>query len=186
MTAGRVLYVVVCAAGPAPHVAALLDDATGRGWDVCVIATPAAAGGGFLDLDAVARRTGREVRHRYRRADEPGRWPKADAVVVAPMTMNTVTKWAAGLADTYALGVLTEAPGLGIPVVALPFWNAAQARHPAVNRSVRELTDYGVRVLYGPGGFVPHPPGTGGERIPGYPWHLVLDVLDDTPPTAPA
>ncbi|MEU0934445.1 flavoprotein [Embleya sp. NPDC005971] len=174
----RVLYLVVCAAGPAPQVGVLVEAAKGRGWDVCTIATPAAEGGGFVDPAAIEAVTGRPVRHRYRRADEPGRWPKADAVAVAPMTMNTVTKWADGHADTYALGVLTEAIGLGLPIAALPFWNAAQAAHPAVDRAVATLRECGVEVLYGTDGFRPHPPGTGGSRIPTYPWVRVLDALD--------
>ncbi|MFE5333965.1 flavoprotein [Embleya sp. NPDC056575] len=173
----RVLYLVVCAAGPAPGVVALVRDAVERGWDVCVIATPAAESGGFVDTAAVEDASGRAVRHRYRRADEAGRWPKADAVAVAPMTMNTLAKWADGHADTYALGVLTEAIGLRLPIVALPFWNAAQAAHPAVDRAVATLRSCGVQVLYGEPHFVPHPPGTGGTRIPAYPWHLVLDAL---------
>lgn len=174
----RVLYLVVCAAGPAPHVVTLIDDAIGRGWDVCTIATPAAESGGFVDPAAIEAATGRPIRHRYRRADEPGRWPKADAIAVAPMTMNTLTKWADGHADTYALGVLTEAIGLGLPLVAMPFWNAAQAAHPAVDRAVATLRGCGVQVLYGDQGFRPHPPGTGGNRIPTYPWARVLDALE--------
>jgi len=173
----RVLYLVVCAAGPAPHAGAVAGEALRRGWDVCTIATPAAEAGGFVDLAGIESATGRAVRHRYRRADEPGRWPKADAVAVAPLTMNTLTKWADGHADTYALGVLTEAIGLGLPIAALPFWNAAQAAHPAVDRAVTILRECGVHVLYGDGGFQPHAPGTGDTKIPGYPWHTVLDDL---------
>ncbi|GCD93281.1 flavoprotein [Embleya hyalina] len=164
-----VLYLVVCAAGPAPGVVTLVRDAVGRGWDVCTIATPAAEGGGFVDVAAVEGASGRVVRHRYRRADE--------AVAVAPMTVNTLTKWADGHADTYALGVLTEALGLRLPIAALPFWNAAQAAHPAVDRAVATLRSCGVQVLYGEPHFVPHLPGTGGTRIPAHPWHLVLDAL---------
>ncbi|WP_406294003.1 hypothetical protein OG948_04435 [Embleya sp. NBC_00888] len=94
------------------------------------------------------------------------------------MTRNTLTKWADGHADTYALGVLTEAIGLGLPVAALPFRNAAQAAHPAVDRAVEILRGCGVRVLYGDEGFRPHPPGTDGSRIPTYPWARVLDALE--------
>nr|WP_202511822.1 flavoprotein [Streptomyces sp. SID3343] len=172
------MYLVVCAAGPAPHVEILVRAAIDQDWDVCTIATPAARDGGFVDVAAIEAATGRPIRHRYRRTDEPGRWPKADAIAVAPMTMNTVTKWADGHADTYALGVLTEAIGLGLPIAALPFWNAAQAAHPAVDRAVETLRGCGVRVLYGDEGFRPHPAGTGGSRIPTYPWRLVLDALD--------
>ncbi|MGC0417532.1 flavoprotein [Embleya sp. AB8] len=175
----RVLYLVVCAAGPAPHVGTLIRDAIERGRDVCTIATPAAESGGFVDPAAIEAATGRPLRHRYRRADEPGRWPKADAVAVAPMTMNTVTKWADGHADTYALGILTEAIGLELPIAALPFWNAAQAAHPSVDRAITTLRTCGVQVLYGKPHFTPHPPGTGATRIPTYPWHHILDNLAD-------
>ncbi|MEU2620578.1 hypothetical protein ABZ642_21005 [Streptomyces sp. NPDC007157] len=37
-------------------------------------------------------------------------------------------------------------------------------------RSVAELREMGVRVLYGDGGFVPNQPGQGGPKA--YPWHL--------------
>lgn len=41
--------------------------------------------------------------------------PTADAIAVAPATFNTVNKWAAGFADSLALGIRREAPGMGIP-----------------------------------------------------------------------
>ena len=44
-------------------------------------------------------------------------------MIVAPATFNTINKWAAGISDTLALGLLTEAIGKKIPVVALPFTN---------------------------------------------------------------
>ncbi|MEW2579214.1 flavoprotein [Streptomyces syringium] len=173
----RVLYVIVCAAGPARDVERLVRDATDRGWDVCVIATRAAVEGEFLDLSALEAASGRPVRSDWRRAGEEKRNPPADAVVVAPMTMNTANKWAAGIADTYALGLIAEAVGLGLPVVALPFWSTALESHPATRRSVQTLRGAGVRVLHGEGEWQPHAPGTGDERRRSYPWHLALDVL---------
>ncbi|MBZ6476314.1 flavoprotein [Streptomyces griseocarneus] len=41
----------------------------------------------------------------WRRAGELNHNPPADAVIVAPMTMNTANKWVAGVADTCALSV---------------------------------------------------------------------------------
>ena len=49
-----------------------------------------------------------------------------------------------------ALGLLTEAIGRRLPVVALPFINAAQAEHPAFHRSIEQLRKEGIRLLYGP------------------------------------
>ncbi|GAA0378572.1 flavoprotein [Streptomyces blastmyceticus] len=180
-SAPKVLYVIICAAGPAADAVCLVTAATDRGWDVCVIATPAATDGEFIDRPALEAASGRPVRSAWRRVGEARRNPPADAVVVAPMTMNTVNKWAAGIADTYALGVVAEAVGLGLPVVALPFWSTALDAHPATHRAVDTLRATGVRVLHGPGEWTPHPPGTGDGRRETYPWHRALDALDATP-----
>ncbi|WP_436781612.1 hypothetical protein [Streptomyces sp. URMC 126] len=94
------------------------------------------------------------------------------------MTMNTANKWAAGIADTYALGLLAEAVGLGLPVAALPFWSTALDRHPATRRSLDVLRATGVRVVYGEGGWTPHEPGTGERRVDAYPWERVLDAVE--------
>jgi hypothetical protein len=86
---GRVLYVVVCGAGPAPYVGRLVELAQARGWTVQMLATEAAAEH-FVDVAALERLTGRPVRTRYR---GQGELPDADAVVVvAPATYNTINK----------------------------------------------------------------------------------------------
>ena len=68
---------------------------------------------------------------------------------------NTICLWAHGISDTYALGVLAEATGLGVPVVVLPFVNTALASRAPFRRSVESLRAEGVKVLLGPGGFQP-------------------------------
>jgi hypothetical protein len=76
----------------------------------------------------------------------------------------------AGISDTYALGVLAETTGLGLPAVVLPFVNTALASRAPFRRSVDSLRAEGVRILLGPGGFQPHPPRAGGNlpaRSPG-------------------
>jgi phosphopantothenoylcysteine synthetase/decarboxylase len=171
----RVLYVIVCGAGPASHVGRLVNLAQEQGWDVQIIATPASLG--FIDVGNLEKQTGRPVRSQYRKPGEP-RSPRADAIIVAPATYNTINKWAAGICDTYALGLLAEAPGLGIPAAVLPFVNTALADRRAFRRSVDELRQEGIRVLLGPGGFEPHAPGTGGDRIDAFPWPAVLDAVE--------
>jgi hypothetical protein len=37
-----------------------------------------------------------------------GSVPEADAVLAAPLTFNTINKWAAGISDTLALGLLSS------------------------------------------------------------------------------
>jgi len=169
---GRVLSVIVCGAGPAADVGTLVKLAQQRGWTVQLIATPAALD--FLDIPALQALTGAAVRDSYRSPDEP-RSQRADAVIVAPATYNTICKCALGISDTYALGILAEAVSLPIPVVILPFVNSALAsRHP-FQHSVEQLRKEGVRVLLGPGEFEPHPPGTGGQQLDTFPWQLALD-----------
>jgi phosphopantothenoylcysteine synthetase/decarboxylase len=103
---------------------------------------------------------------------------KADAVIVAPATYNTINKCAQGISDTYALGLLAEAVSLPIPVVVLPFVNSALAARRPFQRSVGQLRDEGVRVLLGPGELEPHHPGTGGQQLDSFPWQLTLDEAE--------
>ncbi|WP_084965993.1 flavoprotein [Thermoactinospora rubra] len=173
---GRLLYAIVCAASPARDVGRLVAMAQGEGWVVQVVATPSALE--FVDVPALEEQTGRPVRSRYRRPDEP-KPPRADAIIVAPATYNTVNKFAQGIADTYALGVLAEAPGLGIPVVVLPFVNGALASRAPFRRSVEALRAEGVRVCFGPGAFEPHAPSQGADPTGSFPWRLALDQLGE-------
>lgn len=73
-------------------------------------------------------------------------------MIVAPATYNTINKWAAGIADTYVLTQLAELTGLGVPIVVLPFVNTALAANRVFLRSVEELRQAGVTVLFGDGG----------------------------------
>lgn len=169
----RVLYVVVCGAGAAPHVDQLLTAAQEQHWDTYIIATP--AGLEFLDADAVKQLTGHAVRSAYRSPDQPRQsMPPADAVIVAPATFNTINKLAAGISDNYALGVLAECIGANVRVVIIPFVNAHLANRAPFRTAVSTLRKEGVRVLLGEGGHQPHPAGHGAEYIPQFPWLTAL------------
>ncbi len=174
-----VLYVIACGAGPAGHVTRLISDARGRGWDSYLIATPAALD--FLDVRELETQTGHPVRSEYRKPGNGANGrslPEADAIIVAPATYNTINKWANGISDNYALGILAEAVGLHTPVVVLPFVNSALAAHPAFQRSVALLRDAGIDIIHGPGRLESHPPGTGGSKFDAFPWHQALDEAD--------
>ena len=140
-----VLYTIACGAPPAGELTAFVRNAQAQGWDVCVIATP--DGSKFLDAGNLAGLTGHPVRVRYKRPDEPDVLPPPDALVVAPATFNTVNKWAQGISDTLALGLLNEAVGLHLPMVAVPWPNAALAVHPVFLRSITALREWGVTVI---------------------------------------
>ena len=175
MTAANpVLSVIACGAGPAADVGAFVKQAVDHGWTVQVIATPSALP--FLDASEIEQLTGIGVRSQYSRPGAP-RSRVPDAIIVAPATFNTINQWALGISDTYALGVLAEQTGLGIPIVAIPFVSDALARRPPFKRSVTALRAEGVSVLLGPGAIMPHPAHTEGEHLADFPWLLALDEV---------
>lgn len=138
------LCAVVCAADPARRIEEFVRQAQATGWSVRVVLTPTAAD--WLDIDALARVTGRPVATRPRRPDEP-RVPPPEAVVVVPATFNTINKWAAGINDSPALGVLNESIGLRLPVVVAPCAKDILTMHPAFDRNIRLLAEHGVTFL---------------------------------------
>jgi hypothetical protein len=169
------LYVVVCAAGIAGDVDKLITAAQGRGWAVGVVATP--SGLGFIDAAEVEERTGYPVRSAWRSPGDRRPMPPADAIAVAPATFNTINKWAAGFADTLALGILCEAHGLGARTAVLPYVNSALAAHPAYGQSIDVLRDMGVLIS----SYEPHPPKSGGGADR-FRWEEALDLLGPVTP----
>lgn len=175
----RTLYLVACAAPPARHLGIPARAAQAAGWEVGVILTPSAYRWASEDsegeIEALQELTGHPVRWQYKLPSQPDVLPAPDALLVAPLTSNTLAKWATAVSDTLALGLLTEGIGLGLPIIALPHWNAAQHRHPAVAGHIDVLRAAGVTMLLGDGGFVPHPPRHG--NVDAYPWQTAIDAL---------
>ncbi|GGW28819.1 flavoprotein [Streptomyces xantholiticus] len=161
------LYVVVCASQIAGDVGELITAAQEQSWDVGVVATP--QGLRFIDAEAIETRTGYPIRSAWRAPGDPRPLPPADAIAVAPATFNTINKWAAGISDTLALGILCEAYGCGIPTIALPCLSAAQAAHPAYPRSLERLREMGVLI----GSYRPE----GGGGTDRFRWQEALDLL---------
>lgn len=173
----RILYVIACGTPASRDVGKLVALAQQRDWSVCVVLTPDARK--FVDVPGLAAQTGHPVRADYKNPGDPDLLPPADAVIVAPATSNTINKWAAGITDTLALGLVVEAQGKGLPIVTLPFTNTALAGHPAFQASVTRLREWGVQVLYGEDVLPLQPPGGGEQIIDRIPWQLTLDALDE-------
>jgi hypothetical protein len=170
-----VLYAIVCGSPVARHVGRLVALAHRAGWEVAVVTTP--EGEKFIDGSALSEQTGHPVRSQFKHPADPDVLPAADAIVVAPATVNTVNKWACGIADTLALGLLIEGHGLGLPIVAMPYTNTAMAAHPAFRESLGRLRSWGVRVLFGDDVMALPPPGAGSRFAVHFPWQLPLAVL---------
>jgi phosphopantothenoylcysteine synthetase/decarboxylase len=173
MTDRRVLYVIGCGARPAADLPEFAAWSISQGWDTCVILTPSALK--FGDPTRLAEVTGHPARSDYKRPEEPDVLPAPDAFAVAPCTFNTVGKWAAGISDTLALGLLNEALGAGRPIVAVPNPHVDLAKHPAFGRNVEFLRGCGVQVLFDPERY-PLPNGSNDPRAI-FPWDALKNAV---------
>ncbi|MFF3644038.1 flavoprotein [Streptomyces sp. NPDC002564] len=176
MTRG-VLYLIACAAGPTQYIDHGIREAQAEGWDTCLILTPSAARWWARRLPDLEQLTGHPVRSEYKLPGETDALPKADAMLVAPITSTSLNKWGAGIGDTLAIGLVSECVNMGVPVVVMPYFNQAQGAQPAVRRSIEALREQGVRYLDGADGYESHPPKNGDPQS--FPWRRALAALPD-------
>ena len=163
---GGVLYLVISGA-PAPEgLPELVKLCQERGWRVVVFSTP--IGLRFADCDLLEELTGEPVRSEYRMPGTGQPVPPANAVLACPLTFNSVNKLAHGHADNFAVGLLCEMAGYGVPVVIVPHCKPQLASHPAFTASVATLRGMGMRVLFDAD--APYE-----RRLP--PWHEVVGDL---------
>lgn len=166
----KTVYLVICGAGPAMRASEFIDAAHAEGWDCHVITTP--MGARFIDRAALESASGHSVIGEHREPGAPRRdRPEADAVVIAPATANTVCKLATGITDTYALDVVSECIGLGVPVVVVPFANTALTGRVPYRGAVEALAAEGVAVI-DPGAHLPH---QGAGHLDSYPWKQAME-----------
>lgn len=175
MAGDPVLYIVVCGSRPAADLADYVEQLRADGWDTCIIATPSARK--FMHTERLAEVSGHAVRYEYKQPDEPDVLAPPDAVIVAPATFNTINKWAAGVSDTLALGLLNEGVGLGLPIIAVPFPNVALARHPAFCDSISTLRSWGVKLIFDPERHPLPEPNMGPPAADLFPWRVLMNEL---------
>jgi phosphopantothenoylcysteine decarboxylase len=145
MSDARTLYIIGTAAPPVRQLDEACQLAIEHGWRPCVILTPTAAS--WVDIERLSTSIGMPVRVNRRRPDEQDPLPPADAILAAPLTFNTINKWAAGISDTLALGLLNELLVDSPLIVAVPCAKAALRAHPAYFASVQLLEKSSVHFL---------------------------------------
>jgi len=173
----RHLLAVPCGAGPAADIRTLITLVHRAGWSATVTATPSALP--FLDTSTIETMTGTPTRTAFEapsNGDNKRTIGKADAVIMAPATFNSVNKLAAGIADTYALTVVAELVGLAVPTVIVPFVNSALAARSPYQNALRTLQAEGIRIVGPDDQWEPHEPGTGGQRQQQFPWQQAFDL----------
>src|SRR6266581_1684603 len=76
-----------------------------------------------------------------------GRDGKADLLLVAPGTANTIGKIAQGIDDSTVTTYATNALGSGIPILVAPAAHESMIDNPAVAANLRRLKELGVELI---------------------------------------
>ena len=69
---------------------------------------------------------------------------RADLLLIAPCTANTVGKIACGVDDTVVTTMATTAIGTGIPVMVVPAMHSSMYNNPIVGENLKKLEDAGI------------------------------------------
>lgn len=72
---------------------------------------------------------------------------KADLLLIAPCTSNTISKMACGIDDTTVTTFAATALGTGIPVMVAPAMHESMFNHPVVKENLQRLEKLGVQVV---------------------------------------
>ena len=72
---------------------------------------------------------------------------RADLLLIAPATANTIGKIAYGIDDTPVTSFVTTALGSGVPVMVVPAMHESMFRHPAVAENLVKLKNWGIPVV---------------------------------------
>jgi len=72
---------------------------------------------------------------------------KADLLIVAPATANTIGKIAAGIDDTPVTSYVSSALGAAVPIVVAPAMHDTMIKHPIIEDNIKRLREVGLTVL---------------------------------------
>ncbi len=72
---------------------------------------------------------------------------KADLILLAPATANTIGKIACGIDDTPVTTFITTGLGQGIPLIVVPAMHEPMYRHPFVKENITKLENNGISVI---------------------------------------
>jgi phosphopantothenoylcysteine decarboxylase / phosphopantothenate---cysteine ligase len=146
---GKRIVIGVTGSIAAVRVVDLIRDLIRRGAEMHAVMSAAAAQ--ILHPYALEYASGqpviREITGRVEHVEFCGVGGKADLLLVAPATANTIGKMALGIDDTTVTTFATTAIGSGKPVMVVPAMHEAMYRHPAVLRNLDALREMGICVI---------------------------------------
>ncbi len=120
-----------------------------RGADVVAVMSDAATK--IIHPNALEFATGRkvitEITGEIEHVNYVGVDGKADLLLIAPATANTISKIAKGIDDTPVTTFASTALGSGKPIIIAPAMHEAMMRNKAVLSNIERLIDYGVEFI---------------------------------------
>ncbi len=72
---------------------------------------------------------------------------KADLILIAPATANTISKIAQGIDDTPVTSTITAAFGAEIPIMIVPAMHVSMYKHPILRENIEKLKKLGVKFI---------------------------------------
>jgi len=99
---------------------------------------------GFATGEEVVTELDGRVQHVSLLGDVPGR---ADLLLIAPSTANTISKIACGIDDTTVTTMATVALGSGVPLLIAPAMHEAMFNNPMVTENIDRLKRAGVEFV---------------------------------------
>jgi len=172
------LTLVACGAPLAARAHDVVAALTAVGWAITVVGTSASRS--WLDEAAASRAAGRPPVFDHRDPGEPKRGPRPDFIVACPLTLNSGSKLALGIMDSFAGGVLGEGLASSTPLLAVPMVSDRIWRHPAWPGHLRFLREAGVRFLdpgTGAPDAAPVRSGTGDEIVAGFDPEWIVNAV---------
>lgn len=147
--AGKTIVLGVTGSIGAVRVVELARELIRNGAEVHAVMTDAARH--ILHPDALHYATGNpvisELGGRVEHVEFCGLKGRADLLLIAPATANTIGKIACGIDDTTVTSFATTALGSGVPLMFVPAMHESMYRHPAVVENIVKLKGWGVSVV---------------------------------------
>ena len=147
--AGKTIVLGVTGSIGAVRVVELSRELIRNGAEVHAVMTEAAKH--ILHPDALHYATGNpvitEIGGRVEHVEFCGFKGRADLLLIAPATANTIGKIACGIDDTTVTSFATTALGSCVPVMVVPAMHESMYRHPAVIENVAKLKSWGISMV---------------------------------------
>ncbi len=143
---GKTIVLAVTGSIAAVRTVELAREFIRRGAEVYAVMSEAASW--IINPMALHYATGHEVITKITGAVEHvefcGMSGKADLLLIAPATANTLGKIASGVDDTPVTTFATTAIGSGIPVMVVPAMHEAMYNHPALAENIEKMRCWGI------------------------------------------